>query len=192
MKLIIFLTSILIFQFTHPIQKVEPVETVCLSKEERKIYDLIMEYRASKKLKTIPLSAKLSQVAQAHVHDLNDNYTFDRDNKCNPHSWSNKGKWSDCCYTADHKQAQCMWDKPQEIAGYDGAGYEMAYYSSDAANAKEGVEGWKHSPSHNPMMINSDIWEKIEWQAIGVGIYKHYAVVWFGATNDTVTPGLCK
>ena len=78
---------------------------VCLSSEEQKLYDLLMEYRKSKGLESIPLSARLTLVAQTHAHDLTDNYTFDYDNKCNPHSWSKKGNWSACCYTNDHKEA---------------------------------------------------------------------------------------
>lgn len=157
---------------------------LCLSKEEYKLYGLIMDYRKSKKLGSIPLSEKLSRVAQAHVKDLADNYTFKENNKCNPHSWSSKGKWSSCCYTSDHKKASCMWDKPKEIAGYNGHGYEIAYYSSAGANAQEGIDGWKVSPSHNPLLVNLGIWNKVKWQAIGIGIYKEYAVVWFGEVLD--------
>ena len=43
-----------------------------------------------------------------------------------------------------------MWLKPKEIAGYDGNGFEIAYYSSVGANAQEGIDGWKISPGHNP------------------------------------------
>ncbi|QSE98460.1 CAP domain-containing protein [Fulvivirga lutea] len=157
---------------------------VCLSTDEAKLYTIINDYRKSKKLKPIPYSAKLSMVAQVHAKDLADNYDFDPNNKCNPHSWSKKGEWSSCCYTNDHKKAQCMWDKPMEIAGYNSPGYEIAYYSSAGANAEEGLEGWQKSPAHNPLLINTSIWKDIEWQAVGVGIYKEYAVVWFGQMAD--------
>lgn len=92
-------------------------QEICLSAEEKKLYDLIMQYRKSKKLKSIPLSAKLTKTAQAHVHDLTDNYAYEVGATCNPHSWSDKGTWTSCCYTSDHKQANCMWIKPDEIAG---------------------------------------------------------------------------
>src|SRR5687767_3387998 len=118
-------------------------ESTCLSSEEKKLYDLMMAYRKAKGLAPIKLSAKLTQVAQIHARDLADNYQFDPKNKCNPHSWSSKGKWSSCCYTSDHKKAPCMWDKPKEIAGYTSPGYEIAYYSSAGASAIEGLEGWK-------------------------------------------------
>jgi uncharacterized protein YkwD len=165
---------------------------ICLSEEEKKLYDLMMQYRKSKKLKPIPLSSKLTRTAQAHVRDLAENYIYEEGNTCNPHSWSEKGNWSACCYTSDHKAAKCMWDKPKEIAGYPGAGYEIAYWSSAGATALEGLEGWKKSPGHNPLIVNIGVWEKIEWKAIGIGFYGQYGVVWFGEQEDEETPKLCK
>ena len=165
---------------------------ICLTKEEQKLYDLIMEYRKSKGLESIPISPKLTLVAQTHARDLAHHYEFSPKNKCNPHSWSTKGKWSSCCYTNDHKKASCMWTKPQEIADYDGNGFEIAYYSSLGANAQEGIDGWKISPGHNPLLINSGTWSKIKWQAIGIGIYKEYGLVWFGELLDDGTAKLCQ
>jgi uncharacterized protein YkwD len=166
-------------------------EEICLSLEEKKLYDLMMEYRKSKGLASIPLSAKLSLVAQTHARDLSDNYKFAPNNKCNPHSWSKKGKWSSCCYTSNHKEAKCMWDKPKEIAEYNSPGYEIAYYSSRGATAEEGLEGWKKSPAHNPLIINSEMWAKAHWNAIGIGIYKSYGIVWFGEVADETPIGEC-
>lgn len=166
-------------------------ETVCLTSEEMKLYDLMMAYRKANGLPPINLSAKLTQVAQTHARDLALNYRFDPKNKCNPHSWSSKGTWSSCCYTSDHKEAQCMWDKPKEIAGYSGPGYEIAYYSSAGASALEGIEGWKKSPSHNPLMINEGMWSKVTWKAIGVGLYKEYGIVWFGDVEDEDGVTMC-
>jgi len=170
----------------------KPSEKVCISTEEMKLYDLIMKYRKSKGLKSIPFSGKLTQVAQTHARDLSENYVFDQSNKCNPHSWSDKGKWSACCYTSDHKQAKCMWDKPNEIAGYPGSGFEIAYYSSLGANAQEGIDGWKLSPGHNPLLINLDSWSKVKWNAIGIAIYKEYGLVWFGEVVDDTTVKVCQ
>jgi uncharacterized protein YkwD len=167
-------------------------QEVCVTSEEKKMYDLIMKYRKSKKLKSIPMSAALSKVAQAHARDLAENYDVSDNNPCNPHSWSDKGKWSGCCYTADHKQAACMWSKPKEIAGYEGNGYEIAYYSSAGANAEEGLEGWKKSPGHNPVIVNLGTWKNTEWKAIGVGIYKEYGVVWFGELEDEGAVTMCR
>ncbi|MEL7003510.1 MAG: CAP domain-containing protein [Bacteroidota bacterium] len=159
-------------------------KTICVSSEEEKLFHLINDYRAENKLNPIPFSKKLTLVAQSHAKDLVENYNFDRRGKCNPHSWSDKGAWSSCCYTSDHKKASCMWDKPKEISGYDNPGYEIAYYSSAGANAAEGLEGWQHSPSHNPLLVNTGIWNKVSWKAMGIGIYGEFAVVWFGQLDD--------
>lgn len=155
---------------------------------------MIMEYRVSKGLEMIPLSIKLTEVAQTHAQDLATNYVFDQSNKCNPHSWSKKGKWTSCCYTSDHKQAKCMWAKPKEITGYPGNGYEIAYYSSSGANAQQGLDGWKVSPGHNPLLINLGTWSNVKWNAIGVAIYKEYGIVWFGevADDDTTPLKVCE
>ena len=107
---------------------------------------------------SIPLSAKLTLVAQTHAKDLAQHYEFSPKNKCNPHSWSEKGNWSACCYNGP-EQASCMWVKPKELTGYTNNGFEIAYYSSLGANAKEGLDGWKKSPGHNPILINSGSWK---------------------------------
>lgn len=166
---------------------------ICLNKEEKKLYDLIMAYRKSKKLKPIPFSAKLTKVAQTHVQDLNQNFDYVNRGDCNPHSWSDKGTWSACCYTSDHAQASCMWDKPKEIAGYNGNGFEIAYYSSDPATAEEGLDGWKKSAGHNPLLINTGTWAKVEWKAIGVGVSGNYGVVWFAdGEGESSTIKMCQ
>ncbi|MEA3497116.1 MAG: CAP domain-containing protein, partial [Bacteroidota bacterium] len=67
-----------------------------LTEEELKLYNLIIEYRQEKKLPPIPLSPSLTIVAQTHVKDLADNNP-DK-GRCNTHSWSDKGKWTSCCY----------------------------------------------------------------------------------------------
>ena len=162
----------------------ETASLACLSTEEKKLYDLIMEYRRANNLEAIPLSVRLTLVAQTHARDLSENYKFDPNNRCNPHSWSSKGKWTSCCYTNDHKQAKCMWDKPKEIADYNGAGYKIAYYSSKGASAEEGLAGWKLSPGHNPLIINDGMWSKVTWKGVGIGFYGEYGVVWFGEQPD--------
>jgi uncharacterized protein YkwD len=191
MKIFVFWTIWLAFSIPVPTLTPEE-ENVCLSAEEKKLYEIIMAYRKSKKLKPIPYSAKLSKVAQTHVRDLSENYDYENRGDCNPHSWSDKGKWSSCCYTADHSKAACMWDKPKEIAGYDGAGYEIAYFSSGGATAFEGLEGWKKSAGHNPLLINSGTWSKLEWKSMGVGIYGQYGVVWFGEVEDKSKMRMCE
>ena len=171
---------------------VMPPPSDCMSAEEKELYEHINNYRKSKKLPTIPISAKLNQVARAHAWDLAENYAFDVNNKCNPHSWSDKGNWTPCCYTNDHAQAECMWQKPNEIAGYEGSGYEIAFYHSHKALPEKSLEGWKRSKSHNPIIVNQGMWKKVQWNAIGIGMYKNYAVVWFGQAKDDSGVSHCR
>lgn len=189
MKIISFL---LFLTLTVPVTRQRgAVETVCLSAEEKKLYDLMMAYRKTKGLESIPLSAKLTQVAQVHAKDLAENYDPTQE-RCNLHSWSKNGNWESCCYTNDHKQAACMWNKPREIAGYQSNGYEISYYFSAGADAESGLAGWKNSTGHNQMIINDGIWKKIKWNAIGIGFYKEYGVVWFGDLKDNTLLEVCK
>jgi len=154
----------------------------CLSTEEIKLYNLINQYRKSHKLPSIPLSASLTKVAKAHVQDLMNNKP-DQGN-CNTHSWSNHGKWTSCCYTPDHKESSCMWNKPRELTSYQGDGFEIAYWSSNNVIPENALKSWQGSKGHNAVLINKDPWKNFKWQAIGIGIYKSYACVWFGSLPD--------
>jgi hypothetical protein len=157
-----------------------------ITEEEVKLYELIMEYRAEKGLEPIPLSSSLTIVAQIHVMDLAEEKPDLGD--CNAHSWSNKGEWTSCCYTPDHAHAQCMWDKPRELTSYKGNGYEIACGSNDCCSdfvmtPEYALQSWKDSPPHNAVIISEGIWNE-NWNAIGVGIYKGFATVWFGNEAD--------
>jgi uncharacterized protein YkwD len=152
-----------------------------LTDEERKLYNIIMQYRKEKGLPDISLSTSLTYVAQTHVRDLANNKP-DIGN-CNAHSWSSNGNWTPCCYTPDHAQAECMWSKPRELTTYIGNGFEIASWTSGQMTSKTALELWKQSPDHNAVIINQGIWED-EWNAIGIGLFKGYAVVWFGNEID--------
>jgi hypothetical protein len=162
----------------------DPVENndkLALTQAEKELYDLIMDYRAGLNLPDIPLSASLTYVARQHITDLETNDPTTT--TCNMHSWSDKGSWSACCYTDDHLQASCMWDKPRELTEYPGNGYEIAYFFSAGATPAGAINGWKNSSGHNQVMINAGPWSK-QWKAIGIGIQGKYAVVWFGHEVD--------
>ncbi len=152
--------------------------------KSHEILKALNEYRASKGLTPVPFSRAMTTVAIAHVKDLAENNP-DKGEKCNMHSWSISKKWSDCCYTPDHKKAQCMWNKPRELTDYIGNGYEIAASSSAGAEItiKNAMELWEKSWAHNDVMLNLSPWE-VPWQAVGAAIYKGYAVVWFGNEKD--------
>lgn len=151
--------------------------------EEKKLYHLINEYRSKNGLSRIPLSPSLTHVAQKHVKDLSQSQPK---GICNMHSWSHSGQWSACCYTSDHAQAKCMWNKPRELTAYPGNGYENAFGGRDGykANAVSTLNGWKKSKGHNALILNQGIWKDFHWQAMGVGIYDGYAALWVGEETD--------
>ena len=166
----------------------QDLSKLCISDEERYLFEIINKHRVEKGLKEIPFSNALSLVAKKHCEDLDNNFNFmeymDNKTKCNLHSWSAKGKWTPCCYTADHAKAQCMWDKPKEIAGYQGSGYEISFAYSGQVTANDAFNGWLDSPGHYAVMTNKNIWKDVKWEAMGIGIGKHYSVVWFGKLPD--------
>lgn len=155
---------------------------ICVTKDEQQLYKLIMDYRATYKLPNIPLSKSLSYVAHQHAWDLAVNQPSG--GNCNMHSWSDKGKWSSCCYTSDHKQAKCMWTKPQELTTYPGYGFEISCGGSAALSPSEALACWQGSEHHNNVILNKDIWKDYTWKSIGISIYGNYAVVWFGKEED--------
>ncbi|MDH5598176.1 MAG: CAP domain-containing protein [Cyclobacteriaceae bacterium] len=186
--LILLLPPLFLFSFEEKIE-----EEICVSSEEMKLYQLINTYRKSKGLDKIPLSSKLTKVAQVHSQDLADYYDFEKAETCNLHSWSEQGEWESCCYTSDHTKASCMWNKPGEIAGYSGNGYEISFYQSNGANAETGLETWQNSKSHHEVIINRGIWKNIKWNAIGIGIRGGFATVWFGEEKDpSKTAKICE
>jgi hypothetical protein len=77
-----------------------------------------------------------------------------------------------------------MWNKPRELTSYPGNGYEIASWSSGPNDPGTALSGWRSSPLHNAVILNSGMWARLKWKAIGVGIYGSYAVVWFGEESD--------
>lgn len=147
---------------------------------------LINQYRAQRGLPAIPVSKSLGYVALTHATDLAINRP-DAPSQCNAHSWSNRGPWSACCYTPDHKQARCMWDKPRELTLYTGNGYEnAAFTTASRISPTQALEAWKGSPAHHDVILNRGTWADNTWRAIGGGLHSRYAVVWFGEVQDPV------
>jgi uncharacterized protein YkwD len=153
----------------------ESCEGDAVDSDETTLYTLVNEYRAEKGLPKISLSPALSIVANRHVRDLHENIgTL-------THSWSN------CSYDSNNSETySCMWEAPQRLGtSYPGNGYENAYGTSGfQVIPSTAFESWKKSDSHNDVILNLSIWKNITWKAIGVGIYKGYAVLWFGKATD--------
>ena len=185
------MVSILVFLSLIFSTETNPDSGGCLSQQEKELYNLIMAYRRTKKLPKVQLSASLTKVAQLHAEDLQNNRPSK--GRCNMHSWSETTSWKRCCYTSDHRNPKCMWDKPRELTDYEGDGYEIAHWFSIGATPESALEGWKKSKGHNEVMINRGIWKQVEWNAIGIGIKDEYAVVWFGRETDPAgKPQICE
>lgn len=168
-------------------------DEICLSTNEELLYNKINEVRKDYGLAKIPISKNLTEVAKLHVADLNENKPYD-ENICNPHSWSDKGAWKECCYRQDHSNPECMWKKPSEITEYEGDGYEIvAYWMSGIEPKKEissetALQMWLESPGHSSVIFNKKTFAQVEWNAIGVAVSGNYASVWFGVEKDNSPP----
>ncbi len=147
-----------------------------LESEEVKLINLINQYRAQNGLPAIPKSKALTTVANRHVQDITENVG------------TLTHAWSDASYDAnDSKTWPNMWKAPQRLnTGYPGNGYENAFGGSGGfvATAENSLNSWKSSPLHNAVILNQGIWQNQKWNALGVGIYKGYAVMWVGQEND--------
>lgn len=167
-------------------QGIKVLPEVCLSETESQIFLKINEYRTLNGLKKVVLSKSLTYVAQLHVRDLAYNHPVSR--RCNLHSWSDHGPWSPCCYTEDHKKGACMWNKPRELTNYTGEGFEIAYWTNESLDpgtfADRALTGWKRSAEHNRVILNKGQWAELKWNAMGVGYFGGFAVVWFGVLPD--------
>lgn len=154
------------------------------SARQKAMAEAVNRYRQSRGLERLPLSASLSRVAQAHLADLEANHR--PGGRCNMHSWSPRGDWTPCCYTPDHAQAACMWNKPKELTGgaYSTPGYEIVAHYSEAMTPAMAVEIWRDSAPHDAMVLNRGTWARSTWRAMGAAFGRHYAVVWFGESAD--------
>lgn len=146
--------------------------------EEQKLYSLINAYRDRHGLPPVPLSPALNQVANRHVLDLVHNVGY------LTHGWS------DCPYHVSQPATYvCMWQAPQRLGiAYPGNGYENAYEGPRKATATGILATWQQSHLHRAVILNEGVWATKTWQAIGIGIYEKYAVVWFGEEVDPMSP----
>lgn len=163
----------------------------CVTTEEAELAQLINDYRVGNGLAPIPLSQTLTEVAQWHVQDalyaLQVSGEFGSDPSCNIHTWYGVplAPYSTCCYTADHAEATCMWNKPSEINGsFDGFGYEIAGNGFTSVSAALG--GWQASSAHDDVLLNQGVWGSYTWTGMGVGVDLEHRLyfVWFTDGSD--------
>lgn len=167
----------------------------CLSSQEVELLALVNSYRIGRGLPAINNSRSLNKVARIHVLDLYHNRpTEGKDihgDMCNLHSWSYEGFWTPVCYTNRNHDTKAMWYKAKEITSYvySSSVYENAYWTSmEIEVPSRALDAWKKSPTHNALILETGIWQGLNSKAIGVGLYKGYAVIWFGEVTDSQGP----
>lgn len=180
---LLILVFLLLASFFYPILAQDTIpDDFCLSDEEVKLYNMVNEYRTAIALPAIPLSKNLCWVARRHAIDLDVNKPDT--NTCNFHSWSDKGPWSACCYEKEIKDKSCMTGKPGEITEYKDPAYETVYWENKSANASRAFNQWRETSAARSLMTNFKAWESYEWNALGVSVYKGFAILWFGEVTD--------
>ncbi len=153
-----------------------------ISEDEAILYNMINDMRRQNKLSIIPLSEALTIVAHVHLNDLV--FNKPQDNGCNGQAWSKSEKWTSCCNTKDAAGIKCMTSKPKEITGYNGNGYELAYWGEEKATPADASSLWQQANASADMILSRGRWKGFQWKAIGVGIKEGYAVLWLGEKTD--------
>ena len=167
----------------------------CMSEKQESLANEINSYRRNNGLGMVPVSFSLSLVAQWHVIDL---FTTQPNvpAQCNLHSWSGNmpSLWTPVCYTDDHAFAPEMWKKPSQITdgAYMSPGFEIVYRSSAEVVPPIAVAFWGSNPSHKAIILERGEWAGQSFAAMGVGVYKNFAAVWFGKQADPQSfPATC-
>lgn len=150
----------------------------------RELANALNNYRAKRGLSPIRWSERLAVVAATHILDLEASAHNMSDPTCNVHSWSNKPYWTGCCYSPQMPDGACMWQKPMEVAGFKGNGFEIAAQSAGALPIEVAVEGWANSHSHNAIILNQDAWANVKWRSLGAAIHGSFAMAWFSDEED--------
>ena len=177
--------NIILFAFLLSLQVASLAQqpgSFCVSEDELALWEQINTYRLKFALDPLPLSKSLSYVAYLHVRDLYLNHPDEGD--CNLHSWSDNGTWKPICFPEEQSRTNSPWNNPPELANYKGKAMEIAYYENNDALPENILEMWKMSSPSASVMVNTGKWNRYDWKAIGVAIYRGYAVAWFGDAED--------
>ncbi len=142
--------------------------------EEEELYRLINDYRQQHGLPVVPRSPILTLVANRHVRDMDQNIGY------LTHSWS------DCRYdAADPSTYACSSRAPRRLGTrFRSRAYENAHFNPAGATALSAFRGWTSSPDHNALLLNLSNWHDNEWESMGIGIYRQFAVLWVSEQRD--------
>jgi hypothetical protein len=154
----------------------------CITVEEDSLLRMLNTFRQSQGLQPLAPSKSLCYVAHVHALDL---YYYHPDRRpCSLHSWSEGGRWTACCYSDKDPKYGCMWNKPKELTNYKGKGYELAFMENDTVGPQEPYNMWTTHEVTSDILLNRGRWKTKSWKAIGVALYRGYALLWFGEEAD--------
>ena len=111
---------------------------------------------------------------------------------CNLHSWQVSNA---CCYTRNHGNPNCMWQKPKvrlyicslvlsyfynifkQLYGDKRTGYEISAAGSGTLTEDQFVDLWRKSPGHNGVIMGQGGWNKLK--KVGCSHNSNNAHCWF-------------
>ena len=129
----------------HPpaVTRIPTVEQIrARSPDLWKLVDTINAHRQQRHLPAIPLSPRLTTVAYWHAKDLAERRP--QDTYGSLHSWSVDERWRGGAYRSEDQQTmKIMWDKPKELTGYGGPGFEIC--AAEARDREHAFELWTQS-----------------------------------------------
>ncbi len=157
---------------------VQAAGAVCLTEQERALGDALNAHRLAMGLRPVPFSLSLTEVAQAHAADLERHRPHQ--GACGLPSWSGGGGAVACCYTADHQQARCMWNKPRELTGYPGDGHELTFQGKSG----DALDVWLGDSAHRAVVDETGSWQGAAWQAMGIAVGPDTTHLWLGRETD--------
>jgi hypothetical protein len=165
-------------------------QEVCLSAEENRLAMLINGLRKQNRLPEIALSSSLTLVAKLHVNDLQTNKPDT--SICSTASWSNKGNWTPCCFTALAPRFECIWNKPKELTSYQFRGYEITHFEEGIIQVDSLFSLWRKTPAVLDMLLGRNAHSDKRWAVMGLAVGENYVSLWLGQRPDAAgRPALC-
>ena len=183
---------LLFFFYSFPLHAQHKIPSkFCITAQEERVAEAINKIREAHHKKALQLSVSLSYVGRMHARDLQVNHPDT--SICNLSSWSDKGKWTPCCFNPYVVNQKGMWDKPKELTNYRYRGYELASYFQDGMNVDSLMQFLQNADDAMDMILTDNYWEKKSWACVGVGLSDNYASIWFGQRLDREgKPKVCK
>jgi hypothetical protein len=163
-------------------QKSSVPDDFCISGQEEQLMERINLFRAENGKKTISNSISLNYVASLHTNDLQENNPDT--SICNLSSWSDKGKWTSCCYNKYVPNQDCMWDKPKELTTFPYRGYELALFFEESFNVDTVFQLIISSKPARDMILTDGYYKHKKWICMGASMSRNYVSIWFAQRAD--------